>query len=168
MSIFYPKEMGEHKLSGGGAGFVRFYARFSANARHGLGNVLAAGPLWALSAAVAALVTFGCGSPVANLEISAPSSVIVGSPFTVTVTVMADGRRDTVFNSPIHFVSSDSAAVIPADYTFTPADAGSHAFINGVTLLTVGGQNIKATDPNAPSITATAHVTVTAASTDSQ
>jgi adhesin/invasin len=117
---------------------------------------------------MAGLVAFGCGSPAANLEISAPTSAIVGSPFTVTVTAMVDGRRDTIFNSPIHFISSDSTAVLPADYAFTAADAGSHTFINGVTLMTAGIQIITATDIIAPSITATANVTVTEATTDRQ
>lgn len=138
------------------------------SARLGLTYVLAARLLWALSAAMAGLWAFGCGSPVANLEISAPSSAIVASPFTVTVTVMADGRKDTVFNSPIRFTSSDSAAFLPPVYTFTVADVGSHTFANGVTLMTAGSQSIKATDPNAASITATANVTVTAATTDTQ
>ncbi len=109
------------------------------------------------------LVAFGCGSPNAKLEIRTPSSVMVGSPFTVTVTATVDGRRDTIFNGSIHFTSSDNAAVLPSDYTFTAADAGSHTFINGVALMTPGGQSIKATDVFALAITATASVTVTAA-----
>jgi hypothetical protein len=169
MSVFYCQVIGEDRLSNADAGFVRFYARFSGkSACLGLGNVLAARLLWALSAAMAGLVAFSCGSPAANLEISAPSSAIVGSPFTVTVSAMVDGRRDTIFNSPIHFTSSDSAAVLPADYAFTPADAGSHTFTNGVTLMTAGSQSIKATDNIASSITATANVTVTAGTTDRQ
>ena len=147
-----------------GAGVVRLNERFSGRiARHGVGSILAARVPWALSATVPLLAAFGCGSPVANLEITAPSSATVGTPFTVTITVMVGGRRDTIFNSPIHFMSSDSGAVLPADYAFTATDAGSHTFTNGVTLMTAGSQNIKATDPNAPSITASANVTVTAA-----
>jgi len=119
--------------------------------------------LWTLGAAMAALVACSCASPVAILQISAPSSVVAGSPFTVTVTALASGRRDTIFNSPIHFTSSDSAAVLPPDYAFTAADAGSHTYTNAVTLMTVGSQSITATDPNAHTITASANVTVTAA-----
>jgi len=167
MLAFYHQVRSEDRLSNIHTGSVRFNGRFSGkSARLGRGHLLAARLLWALSAAIAGLVAFSCGSPVANLEISAPSSAIAGSPFTVTVTVMADGRRDTIFNSPIRFTSSDSAAVLPSEYTFTAADAGSHTFTNGVTLMTAGSQSIKATDPNAPSITATANVTVTAATTD--
>jgi hypothetical protein len=168
MPVFYRATV-EDRLSNNDAGFLRFYERFSGrSARLGLGNTRGARLLWALSAAMALFVAFGCGSPVATLEISAPSSVIAGSPFTVTVTAMVEGRRDTIFNSPIRFSSSDSAAVLPADYVFTAADAGSHIFTNGVTFMSVGGQSIRAADTIASSITATANVTVTAATTDRQ
>ena len=117
----------------------------------------------ALTMAATGLLSFSCASTVAVLHITAPATATVGSPFTVTVYVTANGRPDTIFNSPIHFTSSDSAAVLPVDYAFTAADAGSHTFTNAVTLMTAGSQTISATDPNAPSITATATVTVTAA-----
>ena len=116
----------------------------------------------ALSAAVAGL-TFGCGTPTANLQISAPTSAPAGSSFTVTVTAVVGGSRDGMFNSVIHFTSSDSAAVLPSDYEFTAADAGSHTFSNGITLMTTGNQSIRATDTVASSITATANITVSAA-----
>jgi hypothetical protein len=167
MPVFYRATV-EGRLSNRDTGFLSFYERFSVrSARLGLGNTRGL-LLWALSAAMALLVASGCGSPVAILEISAPSSAIAGSPFTVTVTAMVDGRRDTIFNSPIRFTSSDNAAVLPAFYIFTEADAGSHTYTNGVTLMTAGSQTIKATDPNASSITATANVTVTAAAIDRQ
>lgn len=169
MSLFYRQEMEEDRLPNADAGFVRFYARISGKPAHlGLDNLLAWRLLRTLSAAMAGLVAFGCGSPAANLEISAPSSAIAGSPFTVTVTAMVDGHRDTIFNSPIHFTGSDRAAVLPADYAFTAADAGSHTFTNGVTLMTAGSQSVRVTDIIASSITATANVSVTAATTDRQ
>ena len=155
-------------VSNANARSVQSHARFSGkSARLRPVYVLAARLLWALSAAMAGFVAFGCGSPTANLEISAPSSAIVGSPFTITVTAMVGGGRDTIFNSPIHFTSSDSAAILPADYAFTVADAGSHTF-SGVSLMTAGSQSITVTDNIAPSINATTSVTVTAATTDRQ
>ena len=75
---------------------------------------------------------------------------------------MVGGRRDTVINSSIHFTSSDSAAVLPAEYYFTATDAGSHTFTNGVTLMTAGSQSITATVVGAPGINGTADVTVSA------
>jgi len=116
---------------------------------------------------MAGLGALSCSSPVANLTISAPASAVAGSPFSVTVTAMVDRRKDTIFNSPVHFSSSDSAAVLPIDYAFTAADAGSHTFAN-VILMTGGSQSIKVTDNIAPSLNATANVTVTAATTDGQ
>jgi hypothetical protein len=151
------------------AGSARRHARFSGKSVQArLSNALTALRLGALSAVVAGLVAFGCGSTPASLEISAPSSVIAGSPFTLTVTAMVGGSRDRIFNSPIHFTSSDSAAVLPAVYTFTGADAGSHTFTNGVTLMTAGSQSITTSDINASSITATVNVPVSTATTATQ
>lgn len=127
----------------------------------GPGNAPIARLLWALSAAVAGLMTISCGSPVAYFEMSAPASAVAGAPFSVTVTAMVQGRRDTMYNTPVHFSSSDSAATLPIDYAFTAADAGSHTF-SAITLKTAGKQSITVTDVIAASITATANVTVSA------
>jgi hypothetical protein len=110
------------------------------------------------------LAAFGCGTP-ATLHITAPSNATAGSPFTVTVTAMVGRSRDKVINSPIHFTSSDSAAVLPPDYYFTAQDAGSHTFTNGVTLKTAGSQSITATTIGASALNGTATVTVSAATT---
>ena len=147
--------------------FVRFCARFSAtSARYGIGKVLSAQLLRSLSVAMAGLMSVGCGSGHAILEISAPSSAVARSPFTIKVTAVDNGSRDTIINSPIRFTSSDSAAVLPPIYEFTAADAGSHTFTNGVTLMTPGSQSITATAPNATPITGTATVMVSVATTD--
>ena len=147
--------------------FVRFYARFSVkSARHGIGNILAARLLCSLCVAMAELIAVSCGSGHAILEISAPSSVVAGSPFTITVTAVDDGSRDTIINSSIRFTSSDGAAVLPPIYLFTAADAGSHTFTNGVTLMTPGSQRITATCPYITAITGTVNVMVSAAATD--
>jgi hypothetical protein len=116
-----------------------------------------------LTVLVAGVVTFGCGTPHATLNIAAPSSAVAGSPFTVTVTAIYEGRQDTVINSSIHFTSSDPAAVLPPDYYYTTNDAGSHTFPNGVTLKTPGSQSITATVVGGPGINGTANVTVSAA-----
>jgi hypothetical protein len=75
---------------------------------------------------------------------------------------MVGESRDTVINCSIHFTSSDSAAVLPADYLFTATDAGSHTFTSGVTLMTAGNQSITATEIGVPGLTGTAYVTVSA------
>jgi hypothetical protein len=78
-------------------------------------------------------MTFGCGTPLAILNFSAPATATAGSPFTVTVTVTVGAKRDTIINSYITFTSSDPAAVLPGLYRFTAADAGSHTWTNGFT-----------------------------------
>lgn len=128
----------------------------------GPGNARVTRLLWALGIAVTGFITLSCGSPVAYFQMSAPASAVAGAPFSVTVTALVEGRRDTVYNTPVHFTSSDSAATLPIDYAFTAADAGSHTF-TGIVLMTAGSQSITVTDVIAASITATANVTVTAA-----
>ena len=58
----------------------------------------------------------------------------------------------TGYTGTVALSSSDGHAVLPADYTFTAADAGTHSF--SVTLETAGTQSITATDTVAPSLTA--------------
>lgn len=105
-------------------------------------------------------MTLGCATPHAILDFSAPSTASAGSSFTVTVTVTVGGTRDTMINSVISFTSSDPAAVLPGHYQFTSADAGSHTWINGFTLMTLGNQRISATIFDATGINGAASVTV--------
>jgi len=119
--------------------------------------------MWTVLAGVAGLALISCSGPVANLVISAPPNAVAGTPFSVTVAAKVNGSPDTVFNSPIHFTSSDSAAILPRDYQFVSSDRGSHTFTNGVTLLTPGSQTVTATDGETSFLTATANVTVTIA-----
>jgi hypothetical protein len=114
-----------------------------------------------LTAAIAVSMAFGCGTTHAILEFMAPPAVTAGSPFTVTVTATADGKRDTIINGAIHFTSSDPAAVLPADSGFTPADAGSLTWTNGFILMTPGNQTISASIVDISGVNGTVHVTVT-------
>ena len=50
----------------------------------------------------------------------------------------------TGYTGTVHFTSSDAQAGLPANYTFTGGDAGTHVF--SVTLKTAGTQSITATD----------------------
>ena len=88
------------------------------------------------------LATIGCATAHATLSFTAPSTSRTGTPFTVTVTVIYQGKTDTVINNRIRFSSSDPAAVLPGIYYFTPTDAGSHTWTNGFTLSTPGNQTI--------------------------
>ena len=70
--------------------------------------------------------------------IAAPPSVSAGVPFPVTVSAKDPYKNvATGYTGTVHFTSSDAQAGLPADYTFTTADAGVHVF--NVTLETGGG-----------------------------
>ena len=90
-----------------------------------------------------------------QLGVSAPSSPTAGAAFSITVTARdATGNTAANYLGTVHFTSSDAQAVLPADYTFTAADAGVHTF-EGAILKTAGPQSITATDKATPSLTGT-------------
>jgi hypothetical protein len=100
-------------------------------------------------------------SAATHFSLAAPSSTPAGSAFSITVTALdASNNPVTNYAGRVHFSSSDPAAGLPADYTFTTADQGHHTF--SVTLGTVGSQTVKAADTFYTSITGTATLTVTA------
>jgi hypothetical protein len=71
-----------------------------------------------------------------------------GAPVVFTVASRtANGAPVASYRGTIHFSSSDPQAILPADYTFTAADAGQHTFA-GV-LFHVGTDTITITD-NSP------------------
>jgi hypothetical protein len=91
----------------------------------------------------------------------APASATAGTPFTITVTaVTADNHLDPRYTGTVHFTCTDGAAVLPVNYTFTLADAGSHWFV--VTLKTAGSQTITATDTSNSTLSGQATVSLTA------
>jgi hypothetical protein len=71
----------------------------------------------------------------------------------------AGNNTATGYTGTIHFTSSDGAAVLPGNYTYSGGDAGSHTF--SVTLNTAGSINLTATDTVTGSITGTDTITVT-------
>ena len=98
------------------------------------------------------------------LSISAPTSATAGSSFSITVTALdANNSTLTSYLGTVQFTTSDSAAILPSNYTFTAADAGVHTFTNGVTLKTAGSKSVTATDTLTSTITGSASVTVNAA-----
>ena len=97
-----------------------------------------------------------------QLLVSAPAGVTAGSPFTVNVTARDDaGHTATNYFGTVHFTSSDGAAVLPTDYSFTGngGDDGVHSF-SGAALRTTGGQTVTATDSANATITGGAAITV--------
>jgi hypothetical protein len=88
---------------------------------------------------------------------------VAGTPFDVTVTAQdANGNTVTGYTGTVHFTSADPyGAALPADYAFTPADAGTHTFAGGATLFTAGTRDVTA--GAAGGITGSANVNVVAA-----
>jgi subtilisin family serine protease len=84
-----------------------------------------------------------------------PTAVTAGTSGSITVTVYGtNGTVATGYLGTIHFTSSDPQAVLPADYTFTTADAGVHTF-SGIKLKTAGTQSSTATDTATAATTGT-------------
>ena len=82
-----------------------------------------------------------------------------GTPGTITVkAVDAYGNTATGYTGTVHFTSTDAKAILPANYTFTAANAGVHTF--SVTLKTVGTQVIRARDTVTSTITGTQTIVV--------
>ena len=75
------------------------------------------------------------------------TTVGVAQGFTVTA-LDAFGNPTTNYTGTVTFSSSDAQAGLPASYTFTAADAGSHTF--SATLKTAGSQSIGVADAASP------------------
>ena len=92
-----------------------------------------------------------------------PSSTTAGAAGTITVTLKdAYGNIASGYAGTVHFTSSDTKAALPANYTFTAADAGVHSF--SVTLKTAGTQSLTAADTVNSALTSTeSGITVNAA-----
>jgi hypothetical protein len=90
-----------------------------------------------------ASATVNVTGQVTHLALSAPSGVSAGDTFNLTVSAIdTQGILAPGYTSTVHFTSSDALAGLPADYTFTPDDAGTHTFT--VSLKTSGPQSISA------------------------
>jgi hypothetical protein len=97
-----------------------------------------------ISAAASTMIVAGFPSPI--------TAGVAGS-FTVTLKDPY-GNFATGYTGTVHFKSSDGKASLPANYTFTAADAGVHTF--SATLKTAGTQSLTATDTTTASLTGTA------------
>ncbi len=87
----------------------------------------------------------GCALGPVTFAVSAPATATSGSSFSVTVqTHDSAGASLSSYLGTIHFSSTDPSATLPADYTFTGADAGVHTF-TGVVLNSAGIESISAT-----------------------
>ena len=95
------------------------------------------------------------GIPRPYFSVIGPACVTAGSDATFTVTaLMPDNTVDTSYAGTIHFTSSDSQAVLPADATLVDG-TGTFTVIFG----TAGSQMVTATDTVLSSITGTSGIT---------
>jgi sugar lactone lactonase YvrE len=93
-------------------------------------------------------------APIASLYVQAGTATATGQAFYFDVTAK-DSSNNTVtgYSGTVHFSSSDPAATLPADYTFTAADKGLHAFF--LAFNTPGSQTVTVTDTSNTSLSAT-------------
>jgi len=63
-----------------------------------------------------------------SLDVELPIGATTGVAFNFTVRALNGGSTDTAYTGTVHFTSDDPKAVLPPDYTFVPADAGTHTF----------------------------------------
>jgi hypothetical protein len=111
----------------------------------------------------AAQSVFTVSGPAAKLIVSGPASVTAGTAASLTVqAVDAFGNAAAGYAGTISFTSTDPQASLPAKYTFTSSDAGTHVFSGGMTLKTAGNQTVTATDTSVATITGSLKVTVAA------
>ena len=118
-------------------------------------SAIGTGPASAASSAVtpAAVMTLtvsGIASPAA-----------AGAAQTATITVRGpNGSVAAGYRGTVHFTSTDRAAILPADYAFTAADAGVHRF--ELTLTSTGTWSVTAADAASPGLSGTQHNIVVA------
>ena len=78
---------------------------------------------------IASTVHVNVTGQVKQLQFTAPTTSAAGDTFSFTVRAIdTAGTIATGYSTKIHFTSNDPQATLPADYTFTAADAGEHTF----------------------------------------
>jgi streptogramin lyase len=80
-----------------------------------------------------------------TFTVNAPANSQAGTPFLATITAKDRfGNIASNYRGTVHFTSTDGAAGLPADYTFTAADQGVRTFT--VNLRTAGPQSLTVSD----------------------
>ncbi len=100
-------------------------------------------------------------APPFSLVVTTPAVAGSGDPAPVTVTVYNPTYNlATGYTGTIQFTSTDGAATLPVNYTFTGGDAGTHTFPAGLILRTPGSQVLTATDIGNATVTGSCVATV--------
>ena len=79
-----------------------------------------------------------------TFALSGPTQATAGDTVALTLSANLNGAIDAGYTGTVHFSSTDVRAGLPADYTFTPDDQGTHTF--DVVLRTAGNQSITAAE----------------------
>jgi hypothetical protein len=101
----------------------------------------------ALNAATLATITNFevVNAAAASFELSVPSKVTAGTPFSLKVSVLdAFGNRVKNYFGTVRFTNTAGVIGLPADYSFNSIDAGDHTVT--VTLNTLGSQTLSVAD----------------------
>jgi hypothetical protein len=100
-------------------------------------------------------------APSVSLVLTLPNNAGAGDAASATLTAYNPSYNvATGYTGTVHFTSTDGAATLPVDYTFTGGDAGTHTFPAGFTLRTPGSHVVTVTDTVTATITGSAGVTV--------
>jgi hypothetical protein len=100
------------------------------------------------------LFTITPAAAASHFVFSAPPTASTGVATNVIAwATRADGFVDNSYRGTVHVSSSDGAADLPADYTFTATDAGTHTF--SMTFATAGLQTVTLADVAHPAVTST-------------
>ncbi|HXG58887.1 MAG TPA: hypothetical protein VNL91_07680 [Thermoanaerobaculia bacterium] len=99
--------------------------------------------------------------PPLSFVLTIPSRAAAGDALTATLTVYdSDDNVATGYRGTVRFTSTDGAATLPVDSTFTATDAGVHTFTRGFTFRTEGSRIVTVTDRSDPTVTGSRIVTV--------
>jgi len=99
--------------------------------------------------------------PAVTFILTLPSVMGAGNAASATLTAYDSSYNiATGYTGTVHFTSTDGSATLPPDYTFTPGDAGVHAFPSGFTLFTPGSHIVTFTDTATATNTGSVGVTV--------
>ena len=133
--------------NGSGRQLIVYFSMLAALLLVALGDASAT----ALATPPSAAVSFG---------VSYTSPTEAGYSHDLTITALnRNGNVAVGYRGTVSLTSGDSAATLPAAYTFNSGDQGVHTFTNGATLFTSGAQTITAADGP---VTGQASVTVLA------
>lgn len=109
-----------------------------------------------------AVVLVAGGVAVDHLDVTGlPDPAQVGVANALTLTARdSTGAVVTTYTGTVAFTSTDSSAILPAPYTFTPGDLGTVTLPAAVEFRTAGTQSVTATDTAMPTLTDTLQVMV--------